>query len=92
MKTCIGRVVKSIAGHDTNKFYVVVKVFDEKNVCFCNLVDGKHHKLTNPKKKNILHLAKTNTVISEEYLITNRKIRRVLWQFNNANMGGQKFV
>ena len=45
-------VVRSVAGHDKGKFYIVVSE-DEKNVFLC---DGKTNLLSSPKKKKKKHI------------------------------------
>jgi len=54
----VGQVVRSIAGRDKGRFYVVMG-FEGKRVL---LVDGFNRKLERPKKKNILHIQLTNVV------------------------------
>lgn len=73
-----GSVVKSKMGHDAGSFYVVIKV--ESGFVF--LVDGRRRKLEKPKRKNASHVTKTNHVVGNEDLLTNKKIRRVLWELN----------
>lgn len=57
-KIIVGQVVKSKAGRDRDKYYLVAKVMpNQKNVL---LVDGEKRLLANPKKKNCYHLQPTN--------------------------------
>ena len=72
----VGTVVKAKAGRDKEGFFVVVKS-DEKWVF---IADGKRRKVENPKKKNPIHLALTNTVLSDS-MDTNRNIRKALRDF-----------
>lgn len=58
-----GQVVRSIAGRDADRFFVVVEIVDEKTVA---LVDGKLRPLARPKKKKVKHLQKTNHFIDVE--------------------------
>lgn len=74
-----GLVVKNKAGHEKNQFFVVLD-YDDSYAFIC---DGRHRKLDNAKKKNLKHLFVTNTVLSEEVLLTNRTIREALRPFNN---------
>ena len=53
----IGQIVKSKAGRDKGKFFVVFGKIDSKHVV---IVDGSLRRVDNPKKKQIKHLAKTN--------------------------------
>ena len=48
----IGTIVKSIAGHDKNKFFVIINVENE----YVYLVDGKCRPLDKPKKKKVKHV------------------------------------
>ena len=49
----VGKVVKSLKGHDTGRVYLVVAVLNED---FVLLADGKYRKLDYPKQKRIKHL------------------------------------
>ena len=53
MKCKVGTIVKSKAGRDNGKFFVVYSILDENYVL---LVNGKNKKLSNPKKKKYKHL------------------------------------
>lgn len=79
-----GLVVRSIAGHDKGKFQVIIK---ESNG-YVFLCDGKNHPLNRLKKKNIIHLRFTNTVINGNMLITNKSIRLALKPFLEAARNG----
>lgn len=74
----IGTVVKSIAGRDKNRFYIVLELDDN----YAYIVDGKVHKLNKPKRKNLKHLSKTNSVLSLAEHSTNNSIRRTLSKYN----------
>ena len=58
----IGQVVKSKAGRDKNKLFIVLDIVDESYVI---LVDGRLRKLENPKKKKIKHLGLYSSIISD---------------------------
>lgn len=73
-----GMIVRSNSGHDRNRFYVLVKLEDR----FGYIADGKRRKLQNPKKKNLLHLSKTNRIVELDQINTDLKLRRVLWDYN----------
>lgn len=70
-----GLVVRSLRGRDKGDFFVVMEVSD-RYVLVC---DGKNRPLEKPKKKNPVHLAATNTLLSS--MNTNREIRRFLSVF-----------
>jgi ribosomal protein L14E/L6E/L27E len=61
-KELIGSVVRSTAGRDAGKLFIVIKVLDEKYV---EVSDGSLRKLANPKKKRVKHLHITNVTAEE---------------------------
>ncbi len=84
----IGQIVFSKTGRDKGKPFIVVLVDEDGK--FVHLCDGKVHKLTNTKKKNVKHLQKTNTidvdlsnlVINNGY-IQDAMFRKALLPFKN---------
>jgi large subunit ribosomal protein L14e len=52
----VGRVVRSKAGRDKGRFFLVVGVADEEHLL---IADGDLRKLEKPKKKKLKHLAVT---------------------------------
>lgn len=72
-----GQIVKSIAGHDKDRFYMIVQV--EKDSV--TIADGKARKLGKPKRKNVLHIAPTNTILDPVVLTTDKKLRKALADF-----------
>jgi ribosomal protein L14E/L6E/L27E len=79
MEIKIGMIVKSVFGHDSNRFYVVLKVEGG----FAYIADGKTRKLEKPKRKNVKHLNKTNELVDVLQMDSNKKIRCALWSYNN---------
>lgn len=77
MELQIGSVVRSKAGHDSGQFFVVVQVLDG----YIQICDGKQRPLEKPKRKNTLHIAKTNTTLSSEQMQTNNGLRKALRSF-----------
>ncbi len=75
-----GVVVYSLAGHDQGTFQVVVE-FDDKSAMVC---DGKYRLLEKPKKKNLIHVKLTNTVLDESNLRSNRSIKAALRPFKDS--------
>lgn len=75
-----GRVVRAVAGHDKDRFYMVVKL-SESGVY---IADGKLRKLDKPKRKNPKHLRKTNTILDPESVTTDKKLRLALLPFNSS--------
>ncbi|OXT06200.1 RNA-binding protein [Thermoanaerobacterium thermosaccharolyticum] len=83
--TSIGRIVKSKAGRDKDRIFVIVGVAGEKHVF---IADGDLRKIEKPKKKKLIHLQKYNEVdetIREKILkgetVTNAEIMDALKQF-----------
>ena len=75
-----GSVVISKAGRDKGYFLAVVDITDE-GIFVC---DGKERPVERPKKKNPLHLARTNMVLAEEETATNRSLKRALNKFSGS--------
>lgn len=57
-----GQIVKSKAGRDKDRIFIIYQVLDENYVLVC---DGDLRKLSSPKKKKIRHLIVFNTVLTE---------------------------
>ncbi len=55
----IGQVVKSKAGRDKNRKFLVLDIIDDN---FVLLVDGDLRKYNSPKMKKVKHIAKVNQV------------------------------
>lgn len=68
-----GQVVKSKAGRDKSRVFVIVDIIDDS---FVLIADGDLRKLSSPKKKKIKHLVIYNTVLEEfaNMLKSNEKI------------------
>lgn len=84
----IGQVVKSRAGRDKGRIFLVYGVVDEQYVY---IVDGDLRRLDSPKKKKIKHLIVFNTVLPEfkekienSVKINNSYIRKILEPFNKS--------
>lgn len=78
----IGQVVKSRAGRDKDRLFLVLDIIDHENVL---IVDGDLRKLENPKRKKVKHLIVYKKVITElqstqdnETVINNSYIRKLL--------------
>lgn len=85
----LGSAVISKAGRDKGKIMAVVGI-DEK---YAIIADGQMRKLENPKRKKIIHLQVTNTVLAPEELESNRKIRNALKShFGGDRKGDEKDV
>ena len=75
MKGCVG---KSVSGRDADRFYLVLAV-DEG---FALIADGKVRPIERPKRKNMKHLRKTNTVVDAQSFTTNNQLKKLLHPFN----------
>ena len=76
-----GQLVKSKAGRDKNKIFIIIHIEGE----YLYLVDGKLRRLENPKKKKIKHIQPINEIASEieskiinDRKMTNADIRKAL--------------
>ena len=58
----IGQIVKSKAGRDKDRVFIICSILDEQFVFVC---DGDLRKLNSPKKKKVKHLMIYNTVLTE---------------------------
>lgn len=72
-----GCIVKSIAGRDQERYFMVLGLQND----FCLLADGKLRKLESPKRKRIKHVQKTNTVLDFSAIKTNHQLRKALAAF-----------
>ncbi len=77
-----GRLVKSTAGRDRGRYFIVIREIDER---FCEVADGDLRRLPRPKKKNKRHLQLQPHVATElaqrwqqGQKVTNRDIRRAI--------------
>ncbi len=84
----IGQVVKSRAGRDKGKIFLVLEIVDDEHLL---VVDGDLRKLDRPKKKKIKHLIIYNTVVDglnykleNKMKINNAYIRKLLEPFNKS--------
>ncbi|HHW58206.1 MAG TPA: RNA-binding protein [Clostridia bacterium] len=78
----IGQIVRSKAGRDKGRIFVIIGKVDEQHVL---IVDGDLRKIERPKKKKFKHLQKYNDVIFQikEKIekgdkLTNEEIRKFL--------------
>lgn len=54
-----GQMVRSIAGRDFDQYYLIVDLVGDRYIM---VVDGVHHRLARPKKKNLKHVKITMLV------------------------------
>lgn len=72
-----GTVVRAKAGHDKGSFYAVVSVEGDSAM----ITDGGRRNLSCPKRKKLIHLAFTRTVLSEQTMNDDSKISHALRPF-----------
>lgn len=84
----IGQVVKSRAGRDKGRIFLIYDIIDSHNFM---IVDGDVRKLHNPKQKKLKHLIIYNQVASElndkldsKVNINDAYIRKLLEPFNKS--------
>lgn len=79
-----GQIVKSRAGRDAKRFFVVVGFIGEDYVL---LADGDLRKIQKPKKKKKMHVQPTPVIVetfSENQLIFDADIRKVLEKYKQG--------
>jgi ribosomal protein L14E/L6E/L27E len=62
LEVSVGQIVKSKAGRDKDRTFVIIGVVDQQYVL---VADGDLRKVDKPKKKKVRHLAKYN-IVSED--------------------------
>lgn len=70
----VGTVVKSVAGRDQGRYYMVTKL--EGQAVY--IADGKLRRLSRPKRKNQKHLQLTNHAITPTPQLTDKQLRKAL--------------
>lgn len=91
MNFVAGSVVRSKAGHDKGSFYAVLSVDEDMAL----IADGYDRPVSRPKRKKLIHLAFTRTVLSEQILNDDSKLSEALAPFNEgvrAFRGGNSIV
>ncbi len=74
-----GMVVFAKAGRDAGRYYMVVGSSEGYPL----IADGKRRKLESPKRKNPIHLQRTDKMLPTEDIKSNSRLRRELAQYNN---------
>lgn len=79
-----GQIVRSKAGHDMFKHFVIIEVVDND---FVLISDGKTRKLDKPKKKKIKHLAilNDNAFKDESFSLTNKNLKKLMQRYNEGD-------
>jgi ribosomal protein L14E/L6E/L27E len=85
-----GRIVKSTAGREKDKFFVVLGMVDD---IYCLIADGRTRKVDMPKKKKIKHLIATEICsegikekLETAQTVTNSMVRKELKAFEDGEM------
>lgn len=85
----VGQIVRSTAGRDKGSWLLIIDIVDDNYVHVCN---GDNRKVSNPKKKKIKHLSKTNRVdksikerIENGIKVSNAEVRKILQPFNDKD-------
>lgn len=78
MNTVKGSIVKAVAGRERTAFCCSRLRFR-----FAYIADGKRRKVEKPKKKKLIHISPTGTVI-EGSIKTNPQIRKILNNFRKS--------
>lgn len=77
MRIVEGMIVYSDAGHDQDRFGVVLKL--ENGIA--TVADGKRRTLRKPKRKNVKHLKPTAQIVDLAECCTDKKIRAICWPY-----------
>ena len=70
MKLKCGMIVKSVAGRDKDRFYLVLYIKNGRAF----IADGKVRLIAKPKPKNFIHLKVTKDFVNIEDFDTNKKL------------------
>lgn len=74
MEAAAGDIVKSIAGRDSGRYFIIWEVLDSS---FVTIVDGDLRKADNPKKKRVKHLKSTGINTGDHSGIGKRSLKEV---------------
>lgn len=92
MEICAGALVKTLAGHDKNKFFFILKEEGE----YVYLADGKSRSCKKPKKKNKKHVAAVfcgesmpGKKLKEDGVVTDEEIARLIKWFKREKQEGK---
>ncbi len=82
----VGQIVKSKAGRDQDRIFIVLQIVDEQYVL---IADGDFRKVDKPKKKKIKHLVKYNMISDEIKKRTekNEKVTNLLMRRELEKLG-----
>lgn len=84
-KIVSGQIVRSKAGRDRLRHFVIYEVIDSDYV---TIVDGDLRKIQKPKKKKIKHLSILNdNAFDSEFSFTNKNLKSLLKGYDNRGIG-----
>lgn len=99
MAVQLGEIVKSRAGRDAGRLFVINRIVNEQYVL---IVDGDLRKLERPKKKKLKHIEPSGVVLEELVpglegkgrKLNNADVRKAIEKFKNAvfEKGGLQFA
>lgn len=72
-----GSIVRSIAGRDRERFFVVFDIQDD----YALIADGELRPLEKKKRKKLKHLRRTSQVVDLQSAATNRQLKKLLAGF-----------
>ncbi|MBS3994960.1 MAG: KOW domain-containing RNA-binding protein [Alkaliphilus sp.] len=82
----IGQLVKSKAGRDKDRVFIIIAIIDEQYVL---IADGDLRKIDNAKKKKIRHLAVYNVISHEieKKIMLNEKVSNLVLRRELEKLG-----
>ena len=89
-----GKIVRSKAGRDRDRFFVVLDVEGD----FATVADGKVRPLCRPKRKRLKHLAPTLAAVEADSIRTDKQLKKLLANYNQdpricaCHTGGNELV
>lgn len=69
-----GALVRSLAGHDKGRLYIALRLDGD----FAYVTDGRHHKLNDPKKKRLKHIANEGGTVEISSLECDAHVRKAI--------------
>lgn len=72
MEAAVGDIVKSIAGRDSGRYFIIWEVLDDS---FVTIVDGDLRKIDNPKRKRVKHLKATGIKTENSSVISKKNLK-----------------
>lgn len=86
MDFAIGMIARSKAGRDKNRFFAVMALKDN----YAEIADGRLRKIAKPKRKKLMHLAPTQTVLSPSQYLTDKELWGEICAFTKGPGDGRE--